>query len=79
MAEANRKAASRRVRLLESTCQALEKRMAEMYRDHEDISPFVEWVLKIYLNGGFESNAPAEPARTVTLERIERDSKRKTA
>jgi len=70
---------SRRIRIFERTCQAIEKRMAELHRDHEDISPFVEWVLKMYLSGEFRSADQAAPAHTVTLERIDRESKRKTA
>jgi hypothetical protein len=79
MSEAGRREPSRRIRIFERTCEALEKRMAELHRDHEDISPFVEWVLKMYLSGEINNTGQMGPAQRVTVDRIESDARRKTA
>lgn len=74
-----RKEIARRLRIDETLCQALETRKSELHRDHEDLSPFVEWICKLFLAGEMPT-AGQRPAHNVTVERIgKREQQRKTA
>lgn len=73
-----RKEPARRLRISEELCRRLEERKTHLRRQ-EDLSPFVEWILALYLDGLLIESGEVKEVHATRVRRVHVGEQRKTA